>query len=945
MAQREPKKPQVTGRGVVKGVTSGDAVVLVAADKPGSAELELTLGGITAPRLARRGGKDADSSADEPWAWASREYLRKKVIGKPVNFVINHSMASKSGKQLSFGTITLPGQSETVNAQIVADGWAKAKVPSGDKLNAEQQRLKELADAAEQAKRGVWAPATAPEAAPKLQGQYDSSKILAQFKGKTLQGVVEYVRDGCTFRITALPSFHDMLVRIGGVQTPTFRMNDQRELVGEPGAKETKAFVETQVLHRDVTFTIEGLVDKSGLFYGNFALTGSAQPLAEILLKGGFASYVEWNAPVKDQERYRALQAEAQAAKVRMWHNYVPGASPAVGSTAAAPSSSPAPLLPPGAAQAAGSSGGPPRAGAVPPAEFTAKVRQVQSGGQMIVVDQATNVSYTIYLSSITVPRAGVPNQEDEPWGHEAREFLRSRLVGKKVRVNVDYSRKPGDAPGAPKRGPNDQGPPERFFCTVAHDRVNIATRLVEESFAKVINHRGGEKRSSHWEALSVAEATAQKKHKAIWSKGEAPKHLITVVSKAAKFMPFLERGRQRGVIDWVVSGSKFKIEVPTHSCQIALVLLGVQAPPRESPYSEAAIAYAREKCLQRDCELDVESFDKNNNFRGTLWIKRKNFALALLSNGLASISSQAVRLANAAEYQEAQQKAQQGRLGMWEKWDPEQEAERLRQAKAAEEAAEAEGAEDEKAATPGGVRNAVQIEVTEFVDAGCFFAQTLGEEREQLDDLMRQLAELDISSLAAPPVQEGSSLLAQFSGDSGWYRARVLSKTATGAANVKFVDFGNAEEVKADQLKVQPPQFDAIPPLAKEMHLAYVKCPPMTSASGQEAARYLKGLVYGKPMAANVEYREGPRYYVTVGDPSSGLHVNAALLRAGLARLNLPRGGRGVDEALVSKLEQEQAAAKRDRLGMWSFAEQADVFEDDPADQDRPAPAWGRKK
>jgi hypothetical protein len=42
--------------------------------------------------------------------------------------------------------------------------------------------------------------------------------------------------------------------------------------------------------------------------------------------------------------------------------------------------------------------------------------------------------------------------------------------------------------------------------------------------------------------------------------------------------------------------------------------------------------------------------------------------------------------------------------------------------------------------------------------------------------------------------------------------------------------------------------------------------------------------------MMANIEYREGGRWFLRVGDPESGLHVNAALVRAGLARVDKPR-------------------------------------------------------
>ena len=66
-------------RGRVKAVPSGDCLVIVAmtSAKPGPLpEKTITLSSLIAPRLARRGG------SDEPFAWESREFLRKLCIGK-----------------------------------------------------------------------------------------------------------------------------------------------------------------------------------------------------------------------------------------------------------------------------------------------------------------------------------------------------------------------------------------------------------------------------------------------------------------------------------------------------------------------------------------------------------------------------------------------------------------------------------------------------------------------------------------------------------------------------------------------------------------------------------------------------------------------------------------------------------------------------------------------
>ena len=80
------------GFGTVKEVLSGDTVVVMGASKSGPPpELKLTLASLQAPRIGFR--KDRP---DEPFAFASREFLRRLVIGKRVKFRVEYSVESIS---------------------------------------------------------------------------------------------------------------------------------------------------------------------------------------------------------------------------------------------------------------------------------------------------------------------------------------------------------------------------------------------------------------------------------------------------------------------------------------------------------------------------------------------------------------------------------------------------------------------------------------------------------------------------------------------------------------------------------------------------------------------------------------------------------------------------------------------------------------------------------
>lgn len=56
---------------------------------------------------------------------------------------------------------------------------------------------------------------------------------------------------------------------------------------------------------------------------------------------------------------------------------------------------------------------------------------------------------------SVRAPRAGGRDRAPEPYGLDAREFLRKKLIGKEVTVKMEYTRKIGPmAPGAEAAAP-----------------------------------------------------------------------------------------------------------------------------------------------------------------------------------------------------------------------------------------------------------------------------------------------------------------------------------------------------------------------------------------------------------------------------------------------------------------------------------------------------------
>lgn len=63
----------------------------------------------------------------------------------------------------------------------------------------------------------------------------------------------------------------------------------------------------------------------------------------------------------------------------------------------------------------------------------------------------------------------------DIPFMYEAREYMRKKLIGRKVQVSVDYIQ------------PASQTFPEKIGCTVKGDGVNIGEALVSKGLATVV--------------------------------------------------------------------------------------------------------------------------------------------------------------------------------------------------------------------------------------------------------------------------------------------------------------------------------------------------------------------------------------------------------------------------------------------------------------------------
>uniref|UniRef100_A0A671LF76 Staphylococcal nuclease domain-containing protein 1 n=1 Tax=Sinocyclocheilus anshuiensis TaxID=1608454 RepID=A0A671LF76_9TELE len=658
--------------------------------------------------------------------------------------------------------------------------------------------------------------------------------------------IIEHVRDGSMLRALLLPDYYLVTVMLSGIKCPTFKREADGSETPEPFAAEAKFFTESRLLQRDVQIILESCPNQvilGTILHPNGNIT-------ELLLKEGFARCVDWSMAVYTQgaEKLRAAERSAKERKVRIWKDYV----------------APTANLDQKDRQ------------------FVAKVMQVMNA-DAIVVKLNSGEYKTIHLSSIRPPRLeGEEKNKDKdkrfrplydiPYMFEAREFLRKKLIGKKVNVTVDYIRA---ATSAMETG-GIPAFPERTCATVTIGGINIAEALVSKGLATVIRYRqDDDQRSSHYDELLAAEARAIKNGKGLHSKKEVPIHRVADISgetqKAKQFLPFLQRaGRSEAVVEYVFSGSRLKLYMPKETCLITFLLAGIECPRGSrnmpggmqvaEPYSEEATIFTKELVLQREVR-----------------------PLHICSCHLEPVST----------FHFCKEVAQLT-----------EEKERVAKYRA--------------------------VYVTEITDGLHFYAQDV-ETGTKLESLMESMR----GEIAAQPPVEGSFAprrgdfcIAKF-GDGEWYRARVEKVESPAKVHVFYIDYGNREILSSTRLAALPPAFSTrtLPPQATEYTFAFIQVPQDEDARTDAVDSMVRD-IQNTQCLLNVEYSGAVCPHVTLQFTDSKDDVGLGLVKEGLVMVDVRKEKHL--QKMVTEYLNGQESAKSARLNIWRYGD----FRDDDADE-----------
>ncbi|CAF4745688.1 unnamed protein product [Pieris macdunnoughi] len=874
--------------GIVKQVLSGDTVVIRKQPQGGPPpEKVISLSGVTAPKLARQRTPNNDSETpDEPFAWEAREYLRKRLVGKEVIFTSEKPPNSVSRE---YGTIWA-GKDRTKDENVVEGLLAQGfvKIRDGARNIPQLKKLVELEDQAKAQGKGLWGTDVQNHVRDIKWTVENPKAFVNKLNGQPLKAIIEYVRDGSTVRLCLLPDYVPITMMLSGIRCPTIKQDGE----AEPFAQEAKFFLESNLLQRDIEVILESVNNNN--FVGT--IVHPQGNIAEALLSQGFARCVAWSLAVMKSgaSNLRAAERTAKEAKLRVWTNYV----------------SNAPVIP------------------AKEKEFSGTVLEVINGDAM-VVKTGNNTQKKVFLSSIRSPREKNSNDEegkqsprpkgfkpvyDIPWMYEAREYLRKKLVGKKVNVTVDYIQ------------PAKDNFPEKICCTVVAGGTNVAEALVNKGLATVVSYRNdNDQRSSHYDKLLEAELKATKLGIGVHAKKDIPTHRIQDTSgdaaKAKKFFPFLKRAQKTdAVVEFVASGSRMRIYIPKESVIVTLLLAGINCPraarpavgcpgmQAPEPFGEEALQFTKEKCLQRDVKVTIEEMDKAGNFIGWLWLENENLSVCLVEQGLASMHHTAEASEFGRSIKSAEENARNKRLGIWNDYVEVERVEKVTNSRVIERVVKYD-----------------KVIITEITQDGTFYAQNidLGSKLEALMEVIRQEFKNNAPLPGSFVPKRGNICAARFSMDEQWYRAKVEKIVEDKKVHILYIDYGNREIVNYSRLAQLPAGTESDQPYATEYALLGIKF-PVDPEDRLEAVRALSSDTLNKKLLVNVEIRGNPSS-VTLVDPATNADLGKNLIKDGLVlteKLREPRLS-----SLMADYRSAQEQAKASRLNLWRHG---DISEDD---------------
>lgn len=1032
--------------GIVKSVPSGDTLIVMkqAAAKTGPPpEMRLSLSSIRAPLLSR------DTQSDEPHSFASREALRKRLIGHTVSFRIDYRVTSLSRV---FATVypTAAASTPSVNMDMVESGHCRVRRPvtANEEVSPELDQLITAEERAISAKLGIHGGNSLDDeinSKPRNIPYDNNNNLLLQGEdlvkvcdGKVFKGVIEYVVTGSVVKaflrdvpVSNDPNNHEkcdrlLTLSLTGIQCPGFKrtgpapssttssvgaassigatvapsntdassssttsptppnaeQQQQNTVKAMPFAANARFLTEIRLLHKDVFITIEG-GDRNDILLANIEGPTSKMYIGEELLRTGMAKTFSWS--LDKSSKAPALRSAEQFAKSKrlgLWKTFQQSSTSVANSD-----------------------------------KFVGKVIEVISGDMLSVVDDKTGQTKRITLASVRSSRIEKGGSARDRSAlsigpaADAKEALRRKIIGKRVSVKIEYTKEPG--PEAVRKD-------VMVFATVCKESINnikskedslnndIAMGMIAGGLLSVVRHRGEEDRASNYEEYLEKEAISIATKKGMHSTNaiNATVRINNLTGPDAKkrsrdVLSGLQRnGPYKGIVEFVSGASRYRIYLPSESMVITLALRAVRCPMgtrrsygpdgtiREEaagePHGDEALNFMKERVMQRDVEVEISNVDRVGAFLGNVWLlnaggseQKSDISEVLLKSGFGYLheSFDASRDRLGSRYSEIEKDSRAGMRGVWLDYVEPSAKEDDRKDNITgimnmnlNSSSTVTSKALKKNIGAGNLLNRFKGRVCEIGFGGRIFIHESSRFEKKLAEVAQALSDMKLDSIGAAPMaslKNGEAIVAKFSADGRWYRAKILFIHKTNAqVDVRFIDYGNEQLVDIKDVRKLIGNAASVaksPPAAIEVSLAYVVIPGKDDVCGIPAGETLRDLVFtgqdvdvllfhdSDPSGAKTcvlcdilieednqvddskdDDKEKESDVVKKDSEKKFISVREEMLKYGLARIIRKKKDRACKEAFKVLREYEEIGI-RSRQFLWNYGE---AFESDCDDE-----------
>jgi len=434
------------------------------------------------------------------------------------------------------------------------------------------------------------------------------------------------------------------------------------------------------------------------------------------------------------------------------------------------------------------------------------------------------------------------------------------------------------------------------------------------------------DQRSSHYDELLTAETKASKSQKGIHAKKDIPTHRVIEIDavKSKQYLSSFQRAeRISAIVEFVASGSRLRLFIPKEHCLCIFLLGGIncprgarpaignQPPSEAEPYGEDALIFTKDKCMQKEVSIQVESTDKAGNFIGWLWVENMNLSVALVQDGYATMHPTADRSKYFRELKNAEDSAKQSKVRRWKDYVEEKEEEQKI---------------EEDRSNPDRAVNYEEVVITEITREGTFFAQNYqnGPKAEALNTKLRQDFQANPPLPGAYTPRRGDICAAKYTVDDEWYRAKV-DKVQGSNVTVLYIDYGNMETLNSTRLASVPAAFAGERPFATEYTLACVTLPKDPEYADM-SLKYLREDTLDRKLLLNVEYKmQGSPPAVTLLSEDQEEDIAKNLVTDGLLLVEKRRERRL--NKLLNEYKVAQDIAKKKHSNIWEYG---DITEDE---------------